>query len=379
MPAADLFLRKYSKRYRSTGPTDNPKPLSPLQIAAAMNFPTGINLQEMTVVCIELGGGYRDADINQECDSMGVIHPRLEWHGIRNAINNPLPSDADGEVQSDQCVLATLLPGCRLITLFAPNDGLGIRDAFQYSVDNFKDELCVVSLSWGAPEPGWAQSDMDATNVAIQNCINAGIGCYVAAGDSGSTDGIDDGADHVDFPASSPFATGVGGTRLEVDANNKRVLERVWDINDGNGSTGGGFSAIYPALPYQPAGLSKFRIVPDIAGNADPETGYEVEVDFVKNIIGGTSLSTPLMAALHARLQSYFNQRIGDLRRVIYSAREQVCYDVIQGTNGAYSACPGVDPCTGNGVPDGTALLHQLVLTGHIRNNTYGTFGRRIA
>jgi kumamolisin len=195
----------------------------------------------------------------------------------------------------------------------------------------------------------------------------------VASGDNGSGDGVTDGQPHVDFPASSPHALGCGGTSLQADpATGVISAETVWNDGSGGGAGGGGVSAQFPVpawqasagVPAGPAGASG-RGVPDVAGNADPDTGYQVLVDGQQSVIGGTSAVAPLWAALISRLVQALGGNLGLVQDALYAgispgAAEGGLRDITQGSNGAYQAGPGWDACTGLGVPDGSALLARL-------------------
>ena len=92
-------------------------------------------------------------------------------------------------------------------------------------------------------------------------------------------------------------------------------------------------------------------MVPDVAANADPVTGYQIIVHGQQQTIGGTSAVAPLYAGLFAT----FGQKLGYITPKLY--QNQVCFtDIVQGDNGAYRAGPGPDPCTGIGSPIGTKL-----------------------
>jgi len=145
----------------------------------------------------------------------------------------------------------------------------------------------------------------------------------------------------------------------------------VWNDGVGRGATGGGVSEAFALPGWQttvgvpsPAGTAG-RGVPDVAGVADPQTGYQVRVDGKDLVIGGTSAVAPLWAALVARLAQATGRRFGLLQPALYDAVTAGDVppgfrDVTSGSNGAYSAGKGWDPCTGLGVPDGTALLAAL-------------------
>jgi kumamolisin len=102
--------------------------------------------------------------------------------------------------------------------------------------------------------------------------------------------------------------------------------------------------------------------VPDVAGNADPATGYQVRVDGEDAVIGGTSAVAPLWAGLIARLNQRLGKPVGFLNPLLYGAvhRAGGLRDVTEGNNGAYRAQAGWDACTGWGSPVGSRLLDAL-------------------
>ena len=108
-----------------------------------------------------------------------------------------------------------------------------------------------------------------------------------------------------------------------------------------------------------PAGLG--RGVPDVAGDADPETGYKVLIDGTALVIGGTSAVAPLWAALIALINQKLGKPVGFLQPTLYALPGSGAFhDIVTGSNGAYSAGPGWDACTGLGSPEGTNLLKAL-------------------
>src|SRR5579885_2426635 len=205
---------------------------------------------------------------------------------------------------------------------------------------------------------------MQAMDEAFQAAAALGITVCVAAGDNGSGDGESDGKPHVDFPASSPFALACGGTKL-VASGGAVAKETVW--NEGpDSATGGGVSNVFARPDYQahagvpaPAHAGGGRGVPDVAGDADPASGYQVRVDGQNFVIGGTSAVAPLMAGLVALLNQGLGQPVGFLNPLIYglSPAAGAFRDITEGNNGAFAAGPGWDACTGLGVADGGRLL----------------------
>ena len=179
----------------------------------------------------------------------------------------------------------------------------------------------------------------------------------------------------MDFPASSQGVLACGGTRLEA-ANGVISSEVVWNTHDG-WATGGGVSEVFPLPAWQagapvPASLNpgsgSGRGVPDVAGNADADTGYIVLVDGRQGASGGTSAVAPLWAALIARFNQGLPQPAGFINPFLYRAPANTkgFRDILRGNNGAFSASkgypagPGWDACTGWGSPDGARLLEAL-------------------
>jgi len=195
-----------------------------------------------------------------------------------------------------------------------------------------------------------------------------GVTVLVAAGDDGSSDGSTDGTPTVDFPAASPFVVACGGTKLAISGS-AIGSEQVWnELSANEGATGGGVSEVFALPTYQssakvPKAPNGFvgRGVPDVAGNADPESGYNVVVDGQQTVIGGTSAVAPLWAGLLALINQSLGTNVGFVNAQLYAAKaEATFHDITSGNNGTYSAGKGWDACTGLGTPDGNALLAAL-------------------
>jgi kumamolisin len=203
---------------------------------------------------------------------------------------------------------------------------------------------------------------LNSFNEAFKSAAVLGITICIAAGDEGSSDNVPDGKVHVDFPASSPYVLACGGTRL-IAKGGTVTTETVW--NDSNSSaTGGGVSEFFPLPNYQegkgvPVSASTQFIgrgVPDVAGDADPVTGYQVLVDGQSLVFGGTSAVAPLMAGLIALLNQKSGSQAGFINPKLYANPTQFCRDITVGnnittsTNLGYTAAAGWDACTGWGV-----------------------------
>jgi kumamolisin len=355
-------LYRRPSRHMTRWPWDPKKPttppgLTPMQVAKAYNFPTpGASIKDKVVAIVELGGAFNPKDVLNYCKQMSTPSPRLYYHMVDGAKESPDPQGADGEVSLDIDVVAAVAPGVQILVVFAPNTSNGFIDAVA-GMSTYFLKPDAVSISWGEMEGNWDAGSRPAMDNAIQACVNAGINVYVAAGDNGSSDGYV--GNNVDYPGSSPYALSCGGTKLTLNSDGSRQAEVVWNEDlSGEGATGGGVSDYYTA---NGAGFSVGgkRTVPDISGNADPNSGYVVNVDGQQQIIGGTSAVAPLMAALNVLLNSNLSEPAKNLQKVFY-ANPNLFYDVVQGNNGAYSASTGYDMCSGLGVPDGTRLLQIL-------------------
>jgi kumamolisin len=212
---------------------------------------------------------------------------------------------------------------------------------------------------------------MTSMDEAFQAAAAMGVTVCVAAGDDGSTDGVTDNLNHVDFPASSPNVLACGGTKL-VASNNSITSETVWnELANNEGATGGGISDVFPLPSYQTgAGVPPSanpngnvgRGVPDVTGNADPTTGYVTLVDGNPDVIGGTSAVAPLWAGLIALINESIGKPAGFINPLLYqnAAGAGDFNDIITGNNGAYSAGKGWDACSGLGSPIGTQVAAAL-------------------
>jgi kumamolisin len=338
---------------------------TPTQIAALYGFPAGSG-EGQCVALIELGGGYRPADLTAYFAGLGVTAPVVTSVSVDHGSNAPTgsPSGPDGEVMLDVEVVGAIATQAHIAVYFSPNTDAGFLDAITTAIHDASNKPSIISISWGGPESSWTSQAMNAMDAAFQAAAALGITVCVAAGDNGSSDGVTGGGDHVDFPASSPFALACGGTRLSAQGASIDQ-EVVWNDGAGGGSTGGGISAVFPAAAWQ-SGLHarkaqgaelalSMRGVPDVAGNADPDTGYQVRIDGSNTVIGGTSAVAPLWAALIARINQNAGKPAGYLNPQIYKS-PQTFRDITQGNNGDFEAAAGWDACTGLGSPDGAEL-----------------------
>jgi kumamolisin len=347
---------------------------TPPQVAALYDFPTGVDGAGECIALIELGGGYNTTDLSNYWSQLKLIEtPAVSAVSVGNGSNNPTgdPNGPDGEVMLDIEVAGSIAPGAKIVVYFADNTDAGFLNAITTAVHDSTNNPSVVSISWGGPESSWTQQAMTSMDEAFQSAAAMGVSVCVAAGDDGSTDGVTDGLNHVDFPASSPNVLACGGTQL-VASGNSITSETVWnELANNEGATGGGISDVFPLPSWQNgAGVplsanpnkNVGRGVPDVTGDADPTTGYVTRVDGNPDVIGGTSAVAPLWAGLIALLNQSMGKPVGFINPLLYqdagTARD--LNDITSGNNGAYSAGPGWDACSGLGSPIGTQVAAAL-------------------
>jgi kumamolisin len=328
---------------------------TPKQLAAFYGFPKGFDGTGKRVAVIELGGGYVQADLDTYFKGLGLTVKPVVYHSISSAKNSPGdPNGADGEVMLDLCVIGGMAPGAELHCYMAPNTDAGFLAAINQAIT---DKMDAISISWGAPEDQWSSTVISQFNAVFAKAASAGITVTAAAGDNGSGDG--EPGKHVDFPASSPYVLACGGTAI---TGVSPISEVVWNDGSVGGATGGGVSALFALPNWQKTANvpgAKYRGVPDVAGNADPDTGWIIIVDGQQMVIGGTSAVAPMWAALAACLSQALGKNVGFLNPAVYAAAGWN-RDITSGNNGTYAARSGYDCCTGLGVPIGSKLLTLL-------------------
>lgn len=364
------------KRPRAAG---GPQPFTPLEVAKLYDFPANLDGSGQCIGILEFGGGFDPTELNSYFTQLGFTPPQVVMVSVDGGQNSPTgnPQSADGEVMLDLEVAGAIAPKAVIAVYFAPNTDAGFLDALRAAVHDSTRKPSVISISWGGPESDATQQSLQDFDAACQEAAALGVTICVAAGDHGADDTETASRQAiVDFPASSPHVLACGGTHLE--ANNGSISsEAVWNTRDGWG-TGGGVSAVFPLPDWQAnanvppsvnPGSIKGRGVPDVAGDADANTGYIVSVDGSQGASGGTSAVAPLWSALIARLNQAFGKPVGFVNPLLYQppANTKGFHDIVDGNNGSfsgdkhfYSAGPGWDACTGWGSPKGMELLKAL-------------------
>lgn len=352
---------------------------TPPEIAECYNFPKGLDGSGQSVALVELGGGYRTQDLQKYFSSLGISPPNVLSVSVDGATNSPTgdPSGPDTEVALDIEVVGSVASGADVYVYFAPNTDAGFVDAVTTAVNDTQHNPSVISISWGDAESSWSTQGVNSLEQALQDAALLGVTVTVASGDNGSSDGVADGLAHVDYPASSRYALGCGGTHISTTSNEVITSEVVWNDGTKGGASGGGISNLFPLPTWQdgagvpPSANPGGRVgrgVPDVSADADPSSGYVVRADGMKFPVGGTSAVAPLWASLVALInQSAAGSGRKPAGYVTPSLYDAVSYasgafhDITQGNNGAYSAGPGWDACTGLGSPNGAVLLQQIL------------------
>jgi kumamolisin len=347
---------------------------TPPQLAQLYHFPPGDGSGQ-TIALIELGGNYGPADLQTYFAALKVPLPTIKTVSVSTGAPVPYGQDpnSDGEVMLDVEMVGAIAPGAAIVVYFSDNTDQGFYQAASQAIHD--PATTAVSISWGSAEKDWTQQSLDSWKTLGETAIMLNVAVFVAAGDHGCTDEQPgdagyDGKLHVDFPGSC--GTGIvscGGTSLKSSAAGISS-EAVW--NDENGwATGGGVSAVF-ATPTWQAGLTTkagntlaMRGVPDVAGNADPNTGIVVRSNGSDGISGGTSAVAPLWAALTARLAGALGRKPGFFIPMLYAAKSVGTNDITSGNNTVngvtgFSAQPGWDACTGLGTPNGAGIATLL-------------------
>ncbi|HXB55404.1 MAG TPA: S53 family peptidase [Vicinamibacteria bacterium] len=363
---------------------------SPLEVAKLYNFPAGLDGTGQTIGLIELndvnnkgsatGAGYSKTDLDSYFAGLGLATPNVNAVGVDGGANVPGPDlNADSEVTLDIEVAGAVAPKANIVVYFGTNTTDGFIQALTSAIHDDVRKPSLISISWGGPEESSTQQLLTGLDQALQEAAAVGVTVCAAAGDNGSAD-MDksewDGVTHADFPASSPWALGCGGTTLQATGSGSS--ETVWNGGPQGGATGGGVSNVFARPAYQlkvnvPQQSKGGRGLPDVSGNADPASGYQVLIQGASKVLGGTSAVAPLWAGLLALISQQRAGKgkgpLGFLNPILYGlpSSANAFQDVVNGNNdifgtlrGKYPAGPGWDPCTGLGTPNGTNLSAAL-------------------
>ena len=321
-------------------------------LCKAYNWPTGL-AGGGVIAIVELGGGWVQPDMDTFFQSIGQPSPQITDVSVDGTQNSPNQSTGSSDDPDYEVALDIQVSGAAYYA--ATGKPANIRMYWSQNIDTAvakaaQDGCDVCSISWGADEATWGTTELNQMESAATTASTSGMIVFAASGDNDSSDGGSTPA-NVDAPASCPHVVGCGGTSKTSSS------ETVWNDNpgqtDGEG-TGGGYSTLFPVQSFQigaPPAPSNTqygsgRMVPDVAADADPNTGYNVVVHGAATVVGGTSAVAPLYAGLFAT----FGSKFGFVTPKLWQ-NQSAFVDITQGGNGYYDAAKGPDPCSGIGAP----------------------------
>jgi kumamolisin len=331
----------------------SPVGLTPAQLHSAYattNLGTGAG---QTVALWEFDG-FQTANITHYDNQFGLGSPTPVTVSVDGANFDAAPGGGQGEVELDIEIVQAMAKAAKTLVYEAPNSDQGEIDlAAQIASEN---RVSVTSISWGLCETQSSAASITGTDNGFKQGVAEGITFYSASGDSGSND-CGDGTRAVDFPASSPNVSGVGGTTLRLSGGN-RSTETAWS------GSGGGVSSVFATPSFQ-VGSGGHRTVPDVSGDANPSTGYAIFSGGTWVEFGGTSCAAPLWSGFTALHDANSGTRQGNINPALYTISHGSGYaasfhDITSGSNGAFRAGTGYDEVTGLGTINGTGLNSAL-------------------
>lgn len=376
-----------------------PRCYGPQQIRKAYNIQSllnaGITGKGHTIILIEGSTSPTlEADVHLYDQLYGLRDPELRVFAPFGSVFDP---GAYVETALDVEIAHAIAPGAAIdivlgnISLaFSPGGFLSaLLRATKFAVDNNLGD--VLSQSFGVGESCAGSAYLQAEQQVFAEARAKHISVLASSGDSGAAVIACSGpqiflAKGISLPAADPLATAVGGTTLDAAVNTgKYISETTWnESNAGDGATGGGFSSLFPVPAYQSgiAGITS-RGVPDVAFDGDPFTGVPIVVSIngatIIAPVGGTSVGSPVWAAIVALANQFAGRRVGFLNDAVYGILQSPSYedgfhDITTGDNTVtvpgptgnpvtltgYNAGPGWDAVTGAGTPKVSSLVRLL-------------------
>ena len=350
-PHKYVSSRKKSTSIKQTGYT-------PVEIAKAYDFPTRAKGKGQTIGIIELSGRYDPGDFAIFFKKLNLKLPKIIYRGTSKDGSQEL---SNAEVTLDTEVIGAILPEATIVLYFAHT----IIDALKEIIRDEENNPDVISISWAGNESDYSQFDLDELNNLIFEASLLGITIVSAAGDHGAYNNGNNPV--VQLPASNPFCLACGGTTIEIEKG-QITSEVAWNEYEGAVATGGGFSTLFPLPEYQNNAILRYpfqkyltRGVPDVSANASMAHGYKSFFEGKDVIIGGTSASTPLWAALIATLNQRLKYRMGFVNKLLYELAGEDCFrQITSGNNQLYQSTEYWSPCCGLGSPHGDNLLKHI-------------------
>jgi subtilase family serine protease len=344
-------------------------------LPSGLNYPATYTPQQLNAMydspATATGGGQQlaimtEGDLSQPKADLATFEktyglPAVTW----NQINVGTPStdtSGDDEWDLDSQYSTAFAPGVTTLNVYV---GPSLNDSdILTTINKWVTDDIAQQGSFSAGECDLladASGFTSGLDAVLKQADAQGQTMFFSSGDTGSqcpaitgVNGVPAGIPDTNYPASSPFGIGVGGTTV---LNNNPLNEIGWYAG------GGGLSPIEPTASFQAnakvLGVTAplTRGVPDVSLNADPESGYDVVVDGAVEGIGGTSASAPSWQGIWARVNGA-HAGLGFAGSVLYSTEPSSAFhDITVGANGAYTAGPGYDLVTGLGTPDIAKLV----------------------
>jgi kumamolisin len=394
-----LDQRRVAKRSPAAAPAARAlAPVTPSDLENIYNFPPGDGSGQ-TIGIAEFGGGYFPSDLTAFCNKFGLTVPNvqvvpinLQSLTIQQIQSMPqdqqqISLDYSTEVNMDVQIVAGLCPGANIAVYFATFDQQGWVGMLNQVI---QDKPVTLSVSYGLAEDSsdWSAAALKEINKRLNAASMMGITVCVSSGDDGSGCDEHDGSAHVEFPTASPFVLSVGGTQ-RTGSSRGHISEVVWWESPGErvpgvggGATGGGVSTKFPRASWQNVNVPSVnsigfdgRVLPDVTALAGQPL-YDLIFLGQDAPNGGTSASTPVWAALIARINAALpsSKQTRFFTKLLYqpgpngTVPGQVGFnDITSGNNITkpnpgigYNAGPGYDAASGWGTPDGVKLLNSL-------------------
>lgn len=341
----------------------------PDQIAAAYNFTgaysAGIKGQGITVGIVD---AYGDPNLNYDVmafnniNNLPPINLTILYPEGKPAVSN---STWALETATDVEWAHAMAPDARIVLYVTPS---AITKDLQEAVSAMvsSGRVNVISLSWGNAESVLSASEISTFNMIYAQAAAQGISVFAASGDYGAYYYGSNGTAEltVNFPASDPYVTAVGGSSLYLF--NGKFGQTAWGgrYEGRSYGSGGGYSS-YFSRPYwqaAPGYNSNRRGVPDVSMDANQYTGMVVISGGAQFEVGGTSIATPMWAAIGAIMEQALKRPLGNINPLIYQISRTDLYNssftqITEGTNGYYSARSGWNPVSGLGTPNVGGLI----------------------
>ncbi|GMA58424.1 peptidase [Alicyclobacillus sacchari] len=348
----------------------------PADIRRLYNIPNDLTGAYQTIGIVEFSSGYSLQDATLFWKMHGITPPQVAFVSIDGTRNDGGMREDDEEASLDLQWAGAIAPGAQFV-IYEANAGetyaefeAAMLHALNYILNDNQYRPSVLSISYGDGEDSFDAGALQSMADIIQKLDERGVTVCIASGDQGAY-GLHNPygpySRHADAPATSPHAVAVGGTHLYAHGG-----ECAWTYlgPQHGGASGGGFSDIFPKPSWQTAVPGHARGVPDLALNADPDSGYQMVFQGQPTIVGGTSVACPVFAAMIAlaneRRASLGRKPLSSLPQVLYSYSSQLGFrDIVVGDNTyngviGYEAKPGWDAVTGFGSVDATTFIETL-------------------